>query len=345
MTNELVNQRKLEHLNVFEQDPDIERKQAGWEDIQLTHRALPQIDFDKIDTRTTFLNKKLSFPLLISSMTGGEHSLIQKINENLAIAAEACNVAMGVGSQRVMLTNPEAAASFSLRKLAPNTLLFANLGAVQLNYGVTYDDVRKCIDVLEADALILHLNPLQEVIQEEGDRNFAGLLEKMSNLQSQLSIPVIIKEVGAGISEIDAKLLMNAGFSIIDVAGRGGTSWARIEEHRKKTGFNEQSLGLLFQDWGIPTPIALKKLQKFIPNTTLIGSGGIRSGLDMLKATILGASLCGVAAPLLTPAKVSPEATINAIEELKKQYQIAMFLLGACNVSDVFNNNSYILTT
>lgn len=262
------------------------------------------------------------------------------INRNLATAAQACGVAMGVGSQRVMFTHPEARPSFDLRPFAPTALLFANLGAVQLNYGFTIDHCRRAVKAVGADALYLHLNPLQEAVQPEGNVDFSGLAAKIGAVARDLEVPVIVKEVGAGISPADANLLAAQGIRYIDVAGSGGTSWSRIEHFRRQE--EADDLGLLFQDWGNPTPLALYALRPLTDRVTLVASGGIRSGIDMVKAVILGASLCGLAKPFLKPAMESAEAVIRVIERLKKEFVVAMFLLGVSNTAQLKKNDSLL---
>ncbi|MFH0880881.1 MAG: type 2 isopentenyl-diphosphate Delta-isomerase, partial [Lentisphaerota bacterium] len=291
---ESTNDRKLRHLRILEADRDTDRKKYYFDSIRLVHRALPEVNLKDIDPSVTFMGKTLSFPLLISSMTGGDHAVIKKINHNLAVAAEATQVAMGVGSQRVMFSNPEARASFEIRQQAPTTLLFANLGAVQLNYGFDAAMCRSAIEAVGADALYLHLNPLQEAVQPSGNTNFAGLAEKIKTVTAQMQKPVVLKEVGAGFGAEDVKLILGCGIRHIDVAGCGGTSWSRIE-HYSLSESERSNLGMTFQDWGIPTPRALLDLQPYRDQLTLIASGGIRSGIDMVKAMALGASLCGLA--------------------------------------------------
>jgi isopentenyl-diphosphate Delta-isomerase len=329
--------RKAEHVEIVANDASMDRRKFYFDDIRLSHRALPEINLAEIDPSIEFLGKKLSFPFLISSMTGGPGEQLETINRNLAAAAEAEGVAMGVGSQRILFSEPEAKASFDLREVAPATLLFANLGAVQLNYGMTVEQVQSAIDVLQADALILHLNPLQEAVQPEGDTDFSVLQDKIEALVRRLTVPVIVKEVGAGISQIDARRLMVAGVDIIDVAGSGGTSWSRIEAAR----CGDPSFGELFQDWGIPTPDALKALAPL--DVTLIASGGIRTGVDMAKAMILGASLCGIARPLLTPAMESADAVRGVIQRVKKEFVTTMFLLGARTVDELQGHEEFIV--
>ncbi len=340
--NDPTSERKIQHIRIIENDRDTDRRKYYFDAVHLTHRALPEINLDEVDTSVTLLGKRLRFPLLISSMTGGEHDLIRSVNENLARAAEATGVAMGVGSQRVMFTHPSARASFTLREWAPNTLLFSNLGAVQLNHGFTLEQCREAVDVVGADALYLHLNPLQEAVQPEGDTRFAGLADRIAEVATGLDVPVAVKEVGAGISAEDARLLISAGIRYIDVAGAGGISWSRIEEHRNG---EEQGagLGIRFQDWGIPTPLALEQLAPFRDRVTLIASGGVRSGIDMVKAVVLGASLCGLASPFLKPAMESADRVIEEIERLHREFRTAQFLLGARRVADIFDRPELVL--
>ena len=334
--------RKVEHLRIIENDRDTDRRRFYFDQIRLTHRALPEVALKEVDTSTVFMGKRLSCPLLISSMTGGEHEQVRTVNKNLALAAEATGVAMGVGSQRVMFTHPAARTSFMLREWAPSTLLFSNLGAVQLNCGFGVKECREAVATVGADALILHLNPLQEAVQPEGDTDFSNLAQRVGNVVAQLDVPVIIKEVGAGLSLADARRMVDAGIRHIDVAGSGGLSWSRIEHHRRPEK-NADDPGLVFQDWGIPTPLALDQLAPLRDHVTLIASGGIRSGIDMVKAHILGASLCGLASPFLKPAMESADHVIALIERLKHEFRIALFLLGARTVADVSGQRDLIL--
>ena len=336
-----VNKRKMEHIDIVMNDSGADRDKKYWDDIQLVNRALPQINLDDIDPSVYFLRKRCSFPLIISSMTGGEHDHLETINQNLAIAAEATNVALAVGSQRVMFTATKAKKSFKLRRSAPTAPLIANLGGVQLNYGFDENHCRQAVDILKADALYLHLNPLQEAVQPEGDTNFARLAEKIRGIGRSLHVPVILKEVGAGVSAKDAQLAIDAGIRYIDVAGRGGTSWSRIENSRFPS---SEQLGLVFQDWGIPTPAALRQLKPMRNQCTLIASGGIRTGIDMAKAVILGASMCGIAGPFLKYASESADRVIQYINKLKTEFQITLFLLGQSSVSDLKCNETLIVS-
>jgi len=334
-----INQRKLDHINIVSDDVAIDRKQYYFDRIRLTHRALPELNLADVDPSTKFLGKNLSFPLLISSMTGGTDEELIQINKNLAIAAEAEGIALAVGSQRVFLSDDAARESFELRRHAPNTVLLGNLGAVQLNYNVGFADCEAAVQVLDADGLYLHLNPLQEAVQPEGDTDFSELRNKIAVIVKSLKKPVIIKEVGAGVSPEDVEHLLAAGVKHIDVAGTGGTSWSMVESRRSE----DPELGELFADWGIPTPLALRQMKPYRHEISVIASGGIRNGIDMAKAIILGASLCGMARPFLGPARESADAVRVVIRKLKREFVTAMFLLGAGDIEDIKGREELIL--
>lgn len=336
-----INARKMDHLRALSEDKAIERGTSGFEQVRLIHRGLPEIDYAGIDCSVDFLGKKLSFPLLISSMTGGDSEEIAAINRNLAEAAEECGIAMAVGSQRVMFSNPKARRTFELRQHAPTTVLIGNIGAVQLNEGFDHSQCQQAIDVLEADGLYLHLNPLQEAIQPEGDLNFSKLGDKIAGLQKKLSKPVLLKEVGCGLSAKDIEIGMDAGINIFDLAGRGGTSWSRIEYHRRVR--EEDDMGLVFQDWGMTTVEALKAARPYQDRIDVIASGGIRTGIDMAKSIILGAQLCGTAAPFLTAAKISRQAVVDRIETFRREFKTTLFLLGCTNCDSLRNNEALVI--
>jgi len=345
-----TDKRKLEHIEIVNSNKDVDCNDRYFDDVQLIHRALPEIDLADVNTSCSFLGKSLSFPLLISPMTGGSNNVIIQANKNLAIAAEQCGVALGVGSQRVLFEESKAKDSFQLRQYAPNTLLFANLGAIQLNYGFGIKECQEVINILDADALILHLNPLQETIQQskntEGNTNFSNLIEKIADIQSRLNVPVILKEVGSGFSTTDADLVLRHGLKYIDIAGQGGTSWSMVEHLRNKQSTENQvqsDLGLTFKSWGIPTPKCLEILSAHSEELTLIASGGLRNGIDMGKAIVLGASLCGIANPFLEPALQSPESVVKIIEQLRQEFSTTLFLLGCKTVPSVFKNRSLLL--
>ena len=333
-----INKRKIDHVNLVSEYNEIDRDKAYFDSIHLMHRALPNISLDEIDTKTSFMNKDLSFPLIISSMTGGSDDELITMNQNLAIAAEAENIALAVGSQRILLKEEDSLESFSLRKFAPNTLLLANIGAVQLNYGITAEECKRMIDVLDADGIYLHLNPLQEAVQPEGDTNFKNIDEKIKLLIKEIEQPILVKEVGSGFSPHDAECLKKIGIKYIDISGSGGTSWSLVESKRSI----DSSLGELYKDWGIPTPLALKMLKPYKNDFEFISSGGIRNGLDMVKSMILGASLCGLAKPFLAPAQISADAVRTEIQKLKKEFCVALFLLGIDNIEDLIGREDLI---
>jgi isopentenyl-diphosphate delta-isomerase len=306
--------RKADHLRIcIEEDVQCQSITNGLERYRFTHSCLPELNRNDIDLTTTFLGKQLGAPLLISSMTGGtEQAGI--INRRLAEVAQHYKIAMGVGSQRVAVEKPQVADTFAVRSLAPDIPLFANLGAVQLNYNYGLDQCLRVVDILEADALILHLNPLQECIQPRGDINFRGILDKIEKLCSKLPVPAIAKEVGNGISGEMAQKLINAGIAAIDVAGAGGTSWAKVESERAET-VMQRRLGLTFADWGMPTAECITSVRAVAPNIPLIASGGLRHGLEAAKAIALGADIAGLAMPFLQAAAES-ETTLHALAEV-----------------------------
>lgn len=333
-----ITQRKQDHIDAVLNDPLVERNQSDFDAIRLMHRALPELNFSEVDTTMSFLNCKISFPFLIASMTGGAAKNLQYINRHLAEAAEICQVPMAVGSQRTMILDDAASESFNLRQYAPNVPLIANIGAVQLNYGFGFDEAQKAVDALQANALYLHLNPLQELIQPEGDTNFAQLADKIHQLAEKLSVPIILKEVGSGLSPADIELGLQAGITHFDVAGRGGTSWSRIEAHRAKN-----DLGFLFQDWGLTTVQSLQLARPYQDRAHFIASGGIRNGIDMAKSVIIGGRLCGVAAPLLSSALESTQAVVQTIEQFRQEFATAQFLLGASNVDALRLNDALLI--
>jgi len=326
-----VEQRKADHIRInLEEDVSFERLTVGFERYRFIHQALPELDLAEIDPATTFLGKPLTAPLLISCMTGGTEQARQ-INRNLAAAAQQFGIAMGLGSQRAGLVHPEKADTFNVRDVAPDILLFANLGAVQLNYGYGVDECRRVVDMIQADALVLHLNPLQEAVQPEGDVNFAELARKIEAVCRQIEVPVVAKEVGWGISERAARLLIDAGVSAIDVAGSGGTSWSQVEMHRAPSDLHRR-VAAAFRDWGIPTSESIQMVRRVAPELPLIASGGLRSGIDVAKSIALGANIGGMAGPFLKAAAVSIDAVCETAEETIRVLRIAMFSAGAGDI-------------
>ena len=327
-----IENRKSEHLRVcIEEDVEFQQLTSGLEKYRFTHCCLPELDRSDIELGTTFLGKSLKAPILISSMTGGTE-LAHLVNTRLAMVAQRYGLAMGVGSQRIALEQPELAPTFAVRSLAPDILLLANLGAVQLNYGCGLEDCLKLVELLEADALILHLNPLQEWVQSGGDSNFKGLLAKIQQICAQLPVPVIAKEVGNGISAVMAKQLIEAGVAAIDVAGAGGTSWAKVESQRAKDN-RQRHLGQVFADWGLPTAECITAIRSMNSTIPLIASGGLKNGLDLAKSIALGADLGGLARPFLVAAIESEAAVDELVKFLIAEIEIVLFCTGNPNLS------------
>ena len=322
----MTRDRKAEHIELAS-DERMQATHSAFDDFELEHEALPELDFDAIDTSCRFLGKQLQAPILISCMTGGTGAAAE-INRNLAQAAEMRGVAVGVGSQRKAIEDPETRETFRVRDVAPTVPVLGNLGAVQLNYGYGIAECREAVAMVGADALALHLNPLQEVLQPEGDRNFSGLLAKIAHVAEELEVPVVAKEVGSGISESTGRRLVQAGIKILDTAGVGGTSWARIEAARR----DDAELGDLFAHWGLSTPESIVALRD-LPAVTLIGSGGVRHGLDVAKALALGAHVAGLARPFLAAAMDSPEAVCARIDRVVEELRISMLCVGARNLA------------
>jgi isopentenyl-diphosphate delta-isomerase len=320
-------QRKADHIRVnLEEDVDSGLI-AGFESLRFEHNALPEIDLSEVETSQSLLGKQLAAPLLISSMTGGTAEA-REINLNLASAAQSMGIAMGLGSQRAALEDQSLEETFRVRSVAPDVLIFANLGAVQLNYGYGRDEAQRAIDMVEADALVLHFNALQEALQPEGDTNFRDLLPKIEALAADVSVPVIAKEVGWGISASTAARLVEAGIAVIDVAGAGGTSWSQVEMHRASEG-KQAILASKFVDWGIPTAEAIHQVRTALPDTPIIASGGLRSGLDLAKSIALGAQVGGMAGPFLRAAVESSDAVSELIDDTLHELRVCMFATGS----------------
>jgi isopentenyl-diphosphate delta-isomerase len=328
-----IDQRKADHIKINLEQDVRSALTTGLENYHFIHEALPELELNRINTSLSLFGKKLSAPILISSMTGGTAEA-KTINLRLAEAAQEMKIAMGVGSQRAAIEHSRQAKTFQVRKVAPDILLFANLGAVQLNYGYGIDHCRRAVDMIQADALILHLNPLQEAVQGAGDTNFAGLAKKIEEVCKKFEVPVIAKEVGWGISEKTAKLLADCGVSAIDVAGAGGTSWSQVEMHRAPDEFTRQ-LAATFVGWGIPTAESILNVKKATPNLTIFASGGIKDGLDIAKCIALGATLGGMAGQFLKAAAVSTEKAVEMMKLTKRQIEVTMFACGAREIGEL----------
>jgi isopentenyl-diphosphate delta-isomerase len=328
-----IDQRKADHIKINLEKDVRSALTTGLENYRFVHEALPELELDQVDTSLSLFGKQLNAPILISSMTGGT-SDAETINLRLAEAAQEMKIAMGVGSQRAALEHPEQAKTFQVRRAAPDILLFANLGAVQLNYGYGIDECRRAIDMIEADALIFHFNPLQEAVQDAGDTNFEGLAKKVEEVCRKLEIPVIAKEVGWGISERTAKLLADCGIQAIDVAGAGGTSWSQVEMHRAPDEFTRE-LAATFVGWGIPTAESILNVKKAAPEMTIFASGGLKDGLDIAKSIALGATLGGMAGQFLKAAAISTKSAVQMMKLTKRQIEVTMFAAGVGTLEDL----------
>ncbi len=334
-----IHQRKADHIRInLEEDVNFPSLTTGLERYRFLHQALPELDLGDVATDVTLFGKTLGVPLLISSMTGGTADA-QRINRNLAEAAQSQRVAMGLGSQRAGIEKAELQETFRVRDVAPDILLLANLGAVQFNYGYTVDQCRRAVEMVDADALILHLNPLQEAVQPEGDVNWKGLLRKIEEVCRTLGKPVVAKEVGWGISPQAARRLIDAGVSAIDVAGAGGTSWSQVEMYRAPTEHLRRLAGA-FADWGIPTAESLRYCHAVRSglerkDVSLFASGGIRSGQDVAKCIALGADLVGLAGPFLKRAVISAEAVVEEMALLDAELRVVMFCTGAASLAEL----------
>ncbi|HYL27772.1 MAG TPA: type 2 isopentenyl-diphosphate Delta-isomerase [Candidatus Nitrosotalea sp.] len=326
--------RKAEHLRInVEHDVLAKGVDAGFDAYRFRHRALPEMDLADADPSVELFGRKLAAPLLISCMTGGTPEA-KRINRRLARIAQQHGLAMGLGSGRALLESSDSLATFAVRGDAPDALLFANLGAVQLNKGYGASDCRRLVELLNADALVLHLNPLQEALQPEGDPCFSGLLARVKELCAVAEFPIVVKEVGWGIAAADVRALFDAGIAAVDVAGAGGTSWSEVERYRIAEPWRARVAGA-FASWGIPTALALVEARAIAPVETLIASGGIRNGLDVAKALALGADLVGIAGPFLRAAHESLEAADALARELIETLRIAMFCTGARTPRDL----------
>jgi isopentenyl-diphosphate delta-isomerase len=327
-----TSQRKADHIRInLEENVQFPTVTTGLENYRFMHSALPEMNLDAVDTRVEVFGHTLASPVFISSMTGGTDKA-RTINLRLAEAAQNHNLAMGVGSQRALIEDPSLLPTFDVRSTAPDVLLFGNVGAVQLNYGYTAEHCQRAVELIEADALILHLNVLQEAVQPEGDTLWAGLLPKIEAVTKALDVPVIAKEVGWGISAETAQQLFAAGVSAIDVAGSGGTSWSQVEYHRAPTAFHAK-VAAAFADWGIPTAESVQMVRSVVGRDfPVFASGGIRDGIDVAKSVALGATLVGFAGVMLRAADQSPDALDETIRIIQRQLEIAMMCSGAATI-------------
>lgn len=325
-----INARKDQHLDVILAGKARHGLTTGLEAVRFVHEALPDLDHGKIDLGVDFLGRRLKAPLLISSMTGGP-SRAEAINARLAEAAQHLGIALAVGSQRAALEGQTAGLDMALRLKAPDTPILANIGAAQLTRGFGVDEARRVLDMIAADALIVHLNPLQEACQPEGDRDWWGVGAALEALVKTLGAPVIVKETGAGLSGATARRLADMGVAAIDVAGAGGSNWATVEGERA-TDPADKAHAAAFSDWGVPTARAIADVRAACPETVLIGSGGIQNGVDAAKAIRLGADMVAQAAGVLAAATLSTEAVVEHFQTVMRQLRTVCFVTGSANL-------------
>ncbi len=323
--------RKFEHIEICLKS-NVERGRTGFDDIKLIHNSLPEVNYDSIDLSLRFLGKKLNYPILIESMTGGCEEA-EKINKNLAWAAEKLGIGFGVGSQRAALEDNSLVRTYYVRDVAPTTFVFGNLGVLPK---MDLEKYQQAIDMIEADALTIHLNPLQEVAQQEGDKNWSSGYEHIKKIVSHVNKPVIVKETGAGISGSVAIKLESLGVSAIDVSGYGGTNWFVVEKYRGGKEFKE------FEEWGIPTAVSLFDVRRNV-KIPVIASGGIRNGLDAVKALVIGANVVGVALPLLKEAVKGRESVLEWLEKFIDEMKMTMFLVGASSLEELKEKRFVVL--
>lgn len=328
-----ISARKADHIRICLQEPVQGQRTNGLERWRLSHEALPELHPDQVDLSVILLGRTLRAPFFISAMTGGTEEAAG-INRNLAIAAETLGLAMVLGSQRPAIDDPSLEHTYQVRQWAPNIPLFANLGAVQLNRGYGLSECRRAVEMVSADALALHLNPLQELLQPEGDRDFRGLADKIAAVVDGLGCPVLVKEVGWGLSQSVAARLHAAGVNLLDVAGAGGTSWSEVEGYRAENN-GDRRVATAFSDWGISTAESIVETRRGAPGAFIVASGGIRTGVEAAKAIALGADAVGFALPLLDPAVRSAEAVIEYLSEVTQQLRLAATCTGSRSLTDL----------
>ncbi|MCJ7840111.1 type 2 isopentenyl-diphosphate Delta-isomerase [Lederbergia sp. NSJ-179] len=329
-----IHKRKSEHIEItLNEKVTGENISTGFEHISFVHNALPEIDFAEINLKTSFLGHSCQAPFLISSMTGGA-ALAETINRHLAEAAEQRGWALALGSTRALIESKEHHSSFQVRKYAPTIPIITNLGAVQLNYGFGVEECNEIIKITDADMLVLHLNSIQEVIQQEGNTNFKNLLGKMEKLCQKLDVPIGVKEVGWGIDGQTAKRLTDVGIAFIDVAGAGGTSWSQVEKFRAKDEVKAEAAEA-FSEWGIPTAHCVVSVRDHIEEQPIVASGGMRTGLDAAKALAIGADMVGFGRSILKEATQSTEDVMRMMETRELELKMAMFGIGCATLEEL----------
>jgi isopentenyl-diphosphate delta-isomerase len=334
---EETEKRKADHIRIcLNQNAQARKTTTGFEDTHLIHKALPEIDKQKIDLSTTVFGHKFAAPLIVGAMTGGTGEAT-RINASIAEAVETLHLGMGVGSQRAAIENKKLEKTFAIaRKKAPTAFLIANIGGIQLVHGYGVKEVKKAIEIIDADAVAIHLNSLQEAVQPEGQTSFKGVLAKIGEIAAKLDKPVIVKETGSGIAAEDARKLEAAGVKGIDIGGAGGTSFAAVEYYRAKGQENnaQRLLGDAFWDWGTPTVVSLVETTQTV-KIPVIASGGLRSGVDIAKALALGASLASLSQPVLQAAVKGAKDTADVLSFLMEELRNVMFLVGAEKVEQM----------
>ena len=320
--------RKDDHIRVcLEEQVDELGVSAGFERFCFDHDALPELNLEDVSLKTSFLGALLSAPLMIGAMTGGT-AKAGAVNRILAEAAQETGIGLALGSQRPMLENPALARTYSVRDVAPDVFLMGNVGAVQLNYGVDADGLNRLIEASGVNALMFHINPLQEAIQPGGDTRFEGLMDRLSHTIPQLSVPVLVKEVGSGFSEKTVNKLASLPLAAIEISGVGGTSWAKVESYRTSSDGKARA-GSLLASWGTPTSESIRIVRRIMPHIPIISSGGVRNGLDIAKSIALGATVGAMARPFLEAAQDGVPGVVQLIEALKEEMRIIQFVTGA----------------
>jgi len=337
-----TSERKDDHIRIVKEE-DVEEPGTGFVDVSLVHEALPETHLDDVDTTTEMLGATLDAPVFIESMTGG-HPNATKINRALAHAADEAGIAMGVGSQRAALEEDDRRRSYEVVRdsdAGPEAFVYGNIGAAQLDeYGV--EGVEECIDMIDADAMAVHLNFLQEAVQPDGDVDATGCLDAIEHVTREASVPIIVKETGNGFSRETASALADAGVDCIDVAGKGGTTWSGVEAYRAASVNDRrgEKLGNLFRTWGVPTVASTVLASEVHP--CVVASGGVRSGLDIAKAVALGATAGGLAKPFLKPAAQGREEAVEAVEDVVAELRTAMFVTGSENIDELSKARSVV---
>jgi len=333
-----IGKRKQRHIRISLEERVESEIPTGLGDVSLVHRAVPEIDLSDVDTSIELFGRRLSAPIIISAITGGTEEA-KKINRTLARVAQKTGIGIGVGSQRIAIQQPEVEGTFRVvRDSAPDALVIGNIGCPQLSLGWSVEEAKRAVDIVEADALAVHMNPLQEAVQVGGDTNYRGLVKKIGAIISSLGVPVVMKETGAGISYEDAAKLEKVGVSGFEISGLGGTSWAAVEHHiaREIGDARQEYLGKSLWNWGIPTVCSLVEVRA-ASKGKVIASGGLRTGLDVTKSLALGADAAGIAKPFLQKAIEGEDALEKHVEAIISEAKICMFLVGARNIAEMRN--------